>query len=87
MAWRRLNEDTSWIDGRDIVLAAHGMEVSARYCSGEWHHTLEFSEYYGPVWSCFDDKFQIEIEELSEDPTDWCFGAATHWRDATEVPT
>ena len=67
--WRELHADTSWIDGRDVVLLAYGMEVQARYCPGEPVQCgLEAIEYDGAVWSCFDDKFQIEIEEISDDP-------------------
>lgn len=89
LTWKKLSEDTSWIDGRDIILLAHGMEVQARYCKGEWSFSLETisgEEYDGAVWSCFDDEFQIEIEEIGYDPSNWCHGQATHWRELTERP-
>jgi len=87
-AWRSLSGDTDWIDGRDVVLLAHDMEVQARYCPGEWSDDTPISpaEYDGAVWSCFDDKFQIEIEETSRDPGEWCHNGATHWRPLTDRP-
>lgn len=87
--WRLLSEDTSWLDGRDLVLLAHDMEVQARYCAGEWSEDTPIApaEYSGAVWSCFDDEFQIEIEEVSPDPADWWHGQATHWRDLTPRPS
>jgi hypothetical protein len=74
--------DTEWFDGQDVVLFAHGMEVSARYCPGEWSDDTPISprEYSGAVWSCFDDQFQFEIEEESFCPAEWCHGPVTHWR-------
>lgn len=85
--WRPLS-DTAWLDGRDIVLLAHDMEVHARFCPGEWSDDTPNSpaEYSGAVWSCFDDQFQIEIEEISPNPTDWHHGQATHWRYLTTRP-
>lgn len=81
-------QDTAWIDGRDVVLLAHDMEVQARYCAGRWSADTPNApaEYDGAVWSCFDDKFQIEIEEFSSDPSLWWHGAVTHWRPLTDRP-
>lgn len=84
--WRCLSSDTAWIDGRDLVLFAYDMEVSARFCPGEWWYGHEGSEYNGAVWSCFDDQFQIEIEEISDDPSIWHHGRATHWREPSPPP-
>lgn len=86
--WKTFAEDTSWLDGRDIVLLARDMEVQARYCPGEWSDDTPISpaEYSGAVWSCFDDEFQIEIEECSDDPAKWEHHPATHWREPTERP-
>lgn len=86
--WRIIWKDTSWLDGRDVVLLAYDMEVQARYCAGEWSSDTPVAprEYSGAVWSCFDDQFQIEIEELSHNPADWHHGQATHWRDLTPRP-
>ena len=83
--WKTFAEDTSWLDGRDVILLAHNMEVQARYCAGGWSEdtTINPREYYGAVWSCFDDEFQIEIEETSREPTKWHHGPATHWRELT----
>lgn len=87
--WRSISKDTSWVDGRDVVLLANDMEVQARYCPGEWCDETPSSprEYSGAVWSCFDDRFQLEIEECSEDPSEWCHDGATHWRQTSELPS
>lgn len=87
-SWKTFAEDTSWLDGRDIVLLAHDMEVQARYSPGEWSDDTPISpaEYSGAVWSCFDDKFQLEIEECSAAPAEWWHHPATHWRELTERP-
>lgn len=90
MTWYKINENTDWIDGRDVELCAHGMIVQARYCPGEWAFSLETisgREYDGAVWSCFDDEFQIEIEEISRNPKNWGHHPATHWRNLTERPS
>lgn len=86
VAWRPMT-DTLWIDGRDVILQAHSMIVSARYCAGEWSEETSISarEYDGAVWSCFDDEFQFEIEEISDDPTLWEHGPVTGWLNA--LPT
>ena len=88
MDWKELSEDTSWIDGRDLVLLAYGMEVEARYSGGSWSEDTPINpaEYDGAVWVCFDDKFQIEIEEITSNPANWNHGQATHWRDLTPRP-
>lgn len=88
LAWKTLSADTSWLDGRDVVLLAYGMEVQARYCEGEWSEDTPISprEYSGAVWSCFDDEFQFVIEEISHDPSQWLHHPATHWRELTERP-
>lgn len=80
--WKPIGVDTAWIDGRSVVLLAHGMEVTARYCAGRWSEDTPLSprEYDGAVWSCFDDEFQFEIEETGHDPVDWHHGPVTHWR-------
>lgn len=87
MTWRPLSQ-IDWIDGRDVVLLASDMEVTARYCPGEWSDDTPISprEYSGAVWSCFDDQFQIEIEEISRNPEEWEHGQATHWREPTPRP-
>lgn len=87
VVWRSISEDTRWIDGRDVVLLANDMEVQARYCPGEWCDETPSSprEYSGAVWSCFDDQFQLEIEECSEDPSEWCHDGATHWRPISAI--
>lgn len=86
-AWHPLS-DTRWLDGRDVILLAHNMEVQARYCAGEWSDDTPINprEHNGAVWSCFDDEFQIEIEEVSPDPTEWWHGPATLWRELTPRP-
>ena len=73
--------DTAWIDGRDVIIFAHGMWVSARYCAGSWSEDTPISprEYDGGVWSCFDDQFQFEIEEIGSDPAIWEHGPVMGW--------
>ena len=74
--------NTAWLDGRDVELLAHDMVVSARYCGGEWtaETPVQPREYSGAVWSCFDDQFQFEIEEVSKDAAEWCHGPVKAWR-------
>jgi len=81
-------EDTRWIDGQDVILFAHDMIVSARYCAGEWSEDTPVSprEYSGSVWSCFDDQFQFEIEETHPDPHFWHHGPVKGWRPALAEP-
>lgn len=82
--------ETSWLDGRDIVLLYHGMEVQARYCEGQWTPQSPIAdadaEYDGAVWSCVDDEFQIEIEEVSPFAYEWSHNGVTHWRELTPRP-
>lgn len=81
--------DTAWLDGRDVVLSAHGMIVSARYCAGEWSDDTPINprEYNGAVWSCFDDEFQFEIEETGRGPSEWCHGPVVGWADTRLAST
>lgn len=85
--WRPMT-DIGWIDGSDVVLLAHDMEVQARYSPGEWSEDTPVSprEYSGAVWVCFDDQFQFEIEEISHNPEEWLHGPVTHWRRLTPRP-
>lgn len=80
--WRPMS-DTDWVDGRDVVLFAHEMEVAARFCKGEWSEDTPIApaEYSGAVWSAFDDAIQFEIEETGHDPAEWNHGPVTHWRE------
>jgi hypothetical protein len=80
--WRDMT-DTTWLDGKDVVLFAHEMEIHARYCPGEWTDHHEGREYNGSVWSAFDDALQFEIEETSPNPEQWHHGRVTRWR----IPT
>jgi len=69
---------TAPLDGRDVLLFTTGNGIAeARFCPGEWSHGVEGSEYEGPVWSCCDDAFQIEIEECAAN--EYYHGQATHW--------
>lgn len=81
-SWKPMT-DTRWIDGRDVVLLAQGMEISARYIPGEWSEETPLSprEYDGAIWCCFDDALQFEIEENSTNPEHWVHHPVTHWRD------
>lgn len=85
--WKPLT-DTSWLDGRDVILLAHDMEVQARYSPGEWSMDTPVSpsEYSGAAWVCFDDEFQFEIEEISHDPGTWHHWPVTHWRELSLRP-
>ena len=38
--------------------------VEAWWAEGEWHETLEGKEYEGFCWVCYDDKFQLELDEV-----------------------
>jgi hypothetical protein len=86
LLWREIA--TAPLDGSDVLLLAHGMIVEARYCPGEWSEDTPLSprEYDGAVWSCFDDQFQFEIEEVSHDPAEWCHGPVTHWAPKPLIP-
>lgn len=78
--WRPLS-DTQWLDGRDVLIKAHDMIVQARYSAGSWSNDTPIApaEYDGAVWVCFDDEFQFEIEEISNDPAIWHHGPVTAW--------
>lgn len=86
--WRPLSE-TAWLDGRDLLLCAYGMIVEARYSPGSWSEDTPIApaEYDGAVWVCFDDRFQIEIEEICSDPAGWWHGQAVAWADKPELPS
>ena len=66
--WKPMT-DTAWLDGQDLVIFAHGMEIQARYYPGEWSEDtpISYREYSGAVWSAFDDAVTFEIEECSHD--------------------
>lgn len=55
-------------DGSNILLLTNTGVVSAWYKPGSWSDDTPISprEYDGPVWICYDDAFQIEIEELPD---------------------
>lgn len=62
--------DTPWLPmstapkNETILLCTNLGVVSAWYAEGEWsNHYEEGLEYSPPVWVCYDDEFQIEIEE------------------------
>lgn len=84
VAWKPMT-DTAWLDGRDVVLFAHDMEIHARYSPGEWSDDTPISprEYSGAVWSAFDDQVQFEIEEVSHNEDEWHHGPVTYWREPT----
>lgn len=84
VAWKPMT-DTAWLDGRDVVLFAHDMEIHARYCPGEWSDDTPISprEYSGAAWVAFDDQVQFEIEEINHNAAEWQHGPVTHWREPT----
>lgn len=86
-AWLPMS-NIAWLDGRDVVLLAHDMEIHARYCPGEWSEDTPVSprEYSGAVWSAFDDALQFEIEECADDPAHWHHHPVTHWREPMPKP-
>ncbi len=81
MTWQPIA--TAPLDGTEILLYTERGIVQARFCPGEWHDYLEGREYDGPVWSCVDDAFQIEIEET---PDGLLHGEATHWAPLPSPP-
>ena len=84
--WYPMAGNTDWIDGRDVVLFAHGMEISARYCKAEWENIGLEREWSGAIWSAFDDAIIFDIEQLSHEPDQWWHGPVTHWRTPTPKP-
>lgn len=78
--------ETAPTDGSDILLLAHGMAIQARFCPGEWSHSIEGDEYDGPVWSAFDDAVSFEIEECGPLPTGMHHGPVTHWMPLPPAP-
>ena len=87
--WR----DISTFDLREtdvlIYSTRHGA-VQARFCPGEWSDETPDHprEYDGPVWSCADDEFQIEIEEhgYCGDVFKYHHGTVTHWMPLPSPP-
>lgn len=51
-------------DGTEVILLTRYGIVSAHFCPGEMTTTMDGDEYEGPVWSCYDDAIQIEVEEF-----------------------
>jgi len=51
-------------DGSEILLITDIGIVCAHYDKGEgWCNTPDGREYFGPAWICYDDAFELEIEE------------------------
>lgn len=70
-------------DGSPILLLTNTGMVSAWYQPGWWDEVtpLHEREYNGAQWICYDDAFQIEVEET---PTGYIDGSAIGWM---EEPT
>lgn len=81
--------ETAPRDETEILLLTTVGITSARFYAGEWHRSFDGDEYEGPVWSCCDDMWQIEVEESPVD-NDNTFqyndGEATHWMYLPELP-
>lgn len=67
-----------------LILTNQGI-ISAWYSKGEWHDYQEGSEYDGPVWVCYDDETQIEIEEFGQELSDENHPGCLGWYDLSEV--
>ena len=56
--------DGAPFDGTPILILTDIGAVEAWWDEGEWHEALEGKEYEGFWWVCYDDKFQLEINEV-----------------------
>jgi hypothetical protein len=74
-AWQPI--ETAPKDGTAILIKTPTGIVEAWFAKGQWTESTPYSEaeYEGAVWVCYDDKFQIEIEESETGYT----SEATHW--------
>jgi hypothetical protein len=79
---------TAPLDESDILIRVYGMVVQARYSPGIWSNDTpnHAREYSGAVWVCFDDAFQLDIEEISDDTSQWDHGPVTHWQPLPAPP-
>ncbi len=68
----------------EIILLTKTGIVSAYYSPGRWSDETPDhpKEYDGPVWVCYDDQFQIEIEETPDG--DYC--EALGWLPRDSLP-
>lgn len=74
------------IEDQSVLLLTNTGVVEARYSPGQWSEDREGASYDGPVWVCCDDTFQIEIEEIGEDPIEWHHGSAVGWLPRSVLP-
>jgi hypothetical protein len=71
---------------RPVLLLTKTGIVSAWFAPGEWTEHYEYGrEYNGPVWVCNDDQFQIEVEEISQDPADDDHNGCLGWYDPKDI--
>jgi len=76
--------ETAPLDGSEILILTAIGATQARFAPGGWSDHHEGREYYGPVWVCCDDKWQIEIEDCGKDGMH--HGMATHWMPLPAAP-
>ena len=69
--------ETAPKDGTPILIKTPIGVVEAWFAKGQWTAATPYSEaeYEGAVWVCYDDKFEIEVEETETGYT----SEATHW--------
>lgn len=82
MSWQPI--ETAPKDGTEILIRTDRGAVQAWYSPGEWSDETPDHprEYSGSVWVCYDDVFQIEIEETPEGD----FSAAKQWMPLPKPP-
>jgi hypothetical protein len=71
-----------------LILTTMGV-TSARFYDGVWTRTMDGDDYVGPVWSCCDDAWVIEVEELpitEENLFGYYDEGVTHWMPLPEPP-
>jgi hypothetical protein len=82
-AWQPI--ETAPQDGSEILILTSVGATQARFAPGEWRNHVEGREYYGPVWVCCDDQWEIEIEDSGKDGMH--HGIATHWTPLPAPPS
>lgn len=84
--WRDMQTVPLVDDAPILLLTSYNGVTEARYSPGYWTDHHEGREYSGPVWVCGDDEWQIEIEEISKDPSEWRHGSALGWLPRSALP-
>jgi hypothetical protein len=64
--WHDVKKEPVPKDGKEYLLYTKTGIVSGWFDQGRWEESYDVREYTGSAFICYDDKFEIEVEETPD---------------------